>query len=512
MYQRVLKDDPDNPDVLHMLGVAALQQNDLENAAGLISKALALKPDFSLAHNSIGSVYQRLGRVDDAIRSFRQAIKFDPENGNAQFNLGTMLLALRKHNEGAQALAQAANLLPSFPDAHYQLGVAYRSLRLFDQAIAAFSRAIEINPDFSLAYSGLGNVYGDMGKLQEADAAHRRAIEADPGFHIGYFNLGNIAVRLDQTERAVEAYRRVLEIKPDFVEAHGNLADTLFKAGEHEDAVAAIREGIARHPDEANLYYMLGSAFQEMGNLDDALKTADAALESAPYNTKIISLKVAVLTALGQKQAADTLFDPDRLIDTVRLKQVQGFEDLGTFNAELRDHIQRHPTLFDDPTHNATRNGKHTGELLQEPKGPMAALEELIMQAAEAYRRKIGTDPNHPFAAAPPRRFRLTAWAVVLSAEGYQTAHIHPEAWLSGVYYAQVPAVVEAETPAHAGWIAFAKTPELLEVEPGPEVRLIQPKEGLMVLFPSYFFHNTIPFETDETRISIAFDLIPVWG
>ncbi|HIC58540.1 MAG TPA: hypothetical protein EYO71_00460, partial [Rhodospirillales bacterium] len=29
------------------------------------------------------------------------------------------------------------------------------------------------------------------------------------------------------------------------------------------------------------------------------------------------------------------------------------------------------------------------------------------------------------------------------------------------------------------------------------------------VLFPSYFYHQTIPFHTDEARISIAFDLIP---
>ncbi|MFQ6018117.1 MAG: putative 2OG-Fe(II) oxygenase, partial [Kiloniellaceae bacterium] len=36
-----------------------------------------------------------------------------------------------------------------------------------------------------------------------------------------------------------------------------------------------------------------------------------------------------------------------------------------------------------------------------------------------------------------------------------------------------------------------------------------QPEEGLMLLFPSYFYHRTIKFETAETRISIAFDVVP---
>jgi hypothetical protein len=43
-----------------------------------------------------------------------------------------------------------------------------------------------------------------------------------------------------------------------------------------------------------------------------------------------------------------------------------------------------------------------------------------------------------------------------------------------------------------------------------PEVRAVQPEEGMMILFPSYFYHRTVPFETGETRISIAFDVMPV--
>ncbi len=41
------------------------------------------------------------------------------------------------------------------------------------------------------------------------------------------------------------------------------------------------------------------------------------------------------------------------------------------------------------------------------------------------------------------------------------------------------------------------------------EVKLFQPEEGLMFLFPSYFYHGTTPIETEEQRISMAFDVIP---
>ena len=34
-------------------------------------------------------------------------------------------------------------------------------------------------------------------------------------------------------------------------------------------------------------------------------------------------------------------------------------------------------------------------------------------------------------------------------------------------------------------------------------------EEGDILLFPSSLFHRTIPFETDEDRICIAFDISP---
>jgi hypothetical protein len=37
----------------------------------------------------------------------------------------------------------------------------------------------------------------------------------------------------------------------------------------------------------------------------------------------------------------------------------------------------------------------------------------------------------------------------------------------------------------------------------------VRPVEGLLVLFPSYLYHRTIPFEGDAPRISVAFDFVP---
>ncbi len=508
VYERVLKDEPENHDVLHMLGVVASQQDRYDDALALVGQALSLEPGFALAHNTAGSVYQRLGRIDDAIQSFLAAIDNDPDYGNAHFNLGTMLLAKHQHDEAQQALARAVELEPDLAEAHLNLGIACKSLGRHDQAISALLRATELNPGFAPAHSSLGNVYRATGDLEKAEAAHLKAVAADPDSHLAHFNLGNAAGMLGKLDESIAAYRRALEIKSDFTDARSNLATAFYEAGDHEQAVAAYRKAIETDPKRADLYWAFGLALLEMEDLEAALETVNAGLGIEAGNTKVLSLKAAVLAALGEHEAARTLVDFDRFIEPTAFDRAPGFANIEAFNLALRGHIESHPTLFGDPTHHATRNGKHTGELLQEPKGPVAALEEMIMKAGEAYRRKMGTDAGHPFLSNPPGRFRLTVWAILLQAQGYQIAHIHPGAWLSGVYYAQVPSVVETESEKHAGWIAFGRTESILDGEPGPEVHFIQPKEGMMVLFPSYFYHSTIPFETDETRISIAFDLM----
>ena len=91
---------------------------------------------------------------------------------------------------------------------------------------------------------------------------------------------------------------------------------------------------------------------------------------------------------------------------------------------------------------------------------------------------------------------------------GHQSAHIHPTGWLSGVYYPKLPDVMHAGT-SEDGWIEFGAPPPELTVGNTGLSKRIKPEEGLLILFPSYFYHRTLPYESDDARISMAFDFTP---
>jgi len=42
--------------------------------------------------------------------------------------------------------------------------------------------------------------------------------------------------------------------------------------------------------------------------------------------------------------------------------------------------------------------------------------------------------------------------------------------------------------------------------------RLVRPSVGKLVLFPSYFWHGTVPFTADRARLTVAFDVVPRLG
>ena len=136
----------------------------------------------------------------------------------------------------------------------------------------------------------------------------------------------------------------------------------------------------------------------------------------------------------------------------------------------------------------------------------MTQFKDMIAEAARAYRRRHRRS-SHPLFTRWSDEYSLTVWAVEMNAGGHQMPHIHPSGFLSGVYYPQLPAQVTDPGDTN-GFIEFFQAPEQFKLRHPPCLQLFPPEEGVMYLFPSAYFHRTIPFTGDGTRISVAFDLV----
>lgn len=79
-------------------------------------------------------------------------------------------------------------------------------------------------------------------------------------------------------------------------------------------------------------------------------------------------------------------------------------------------------------------------------------------------------------------------WSTRLPKGGYHVAHNHPKGWMSGICYIDVPT-------NESGHLVF-------------EERTIKPETGEVVVFPSDLIHAVSPYEGDNPRLTVAFDLL----
>ena len=515
---KVLARQPDNAEALNLAGVAAFQFGDAAEARSLLETAIAFRPGFADALNNLGNVLKATGDLEGAEARYREAAAVRPGNLDAEFNLGIALEAQGRFAEAEASYRRCIGFEPGSQSqagaAHFNLGNVLKALSRLEEARGAYRRCLDIHPGQAEALNNLGTVEMELGRLADAIHCFQGAIGENPGFADAHYNLGIALQDTDELEEAIKSYRKALDCDPGHAGAQTNIGYALNEMGRLDDAVKAYKRAIDMAPGYDKVRANLGDVYLKQGKAEAALGLCDDYLKDNPGNISMLAFKAIVLEELGRREGVRELYDFDRLLRPVRHSAPPSghgdFADMAAFNKAVSDHVLGHPSLAQAPKSFATRFGRHSGELLAEPKGPIAAFEGLVMQAVEDYRRAVPPDPDHPFLARRPERLGLSVWGVAMDSQGHQLAHIHPSAWLSGVYYAQIPAVIGAADPGHAGWIEFGRAPDDFHATVEPEVRLLRPEEGLMVLFPSYFYHRTVPFESEDVRISIAFDVLAI--
>ncbi|MEE9318218.1 MAG: tetratricopeptide repeat protein [Rhodospirillales bacterium] len=566
LYLKVLRDEPDHPAALHLLGVIGHQTGKQDRAVELITKALAVNPDDPLAHYNLGLALSELGRLEDAVSSYGRALVLKPDFIEAESNRGNALQELGRLDDAVQSHQKALVLNPDYAEAHYNLGNALRQLGRLEDAAASYKKAIELKPDFAEALNNLGSVLHDREKLDEAEQCFHLSLEQNPDSTEALVNLGNTLLKLARRDEAVATYEKALSIKPDFAKAYNCLGNALKELGRMDDAVASYEKALSIDPDDAEAHINLGSVLHslerleeaagsfrraldlepastdtlvKLGNVlrdvgfnrlnapevggdgagpgameapwDEALGCADQVLSRDPANTAALGLKSAALIGLDRHQDWERLSGFEHLMQLQTMTAPDGYADLKAFNEALLKHCFDEPTLIDQRYEQSLSGGKRVYNLHNLTRNRLFhPLLAFMDDAIERYRADHPVDSSHPFLTRSPERCEKDVWGSILEGEGYLRSHNHPEGWLSGVYYGKLPDVIETPDEGHEGWIEFGRPPNYGANPDEPDFHLLQPKEGLLVLWPSYYFHRTVPFESPGIRFSIAVDIIPL--
>jgi predicted O-linked N-acetylglucosamine transferase (SPINDLY family) len=189
---KILKEEPKNFDILHLLGIISFKLEDYKNSADLIAKAVTINPKDAEAYNNQALVLKKINKLEDAIESLNQAIKIKPDFIQAYNRRGHLLVELNQ----------------------------------LDDALENFNKAIEINPNFAEAYNNRGNILNKLNRHTESIESYDKAISINPNFAEAYNNRGGVQKDLKLYEAAHESYEKAIKIKPNLDFLLGSLIYT----------------------------------------------------------------------------------------------------------------------------------------------------------------------------------------------------------------------------------------------------------------------------------------------
>jgi len=164
IYHKYLSFDPDNPAVLHILGLISYHTGQLNTAVDLIQKAIRHDPQNPSFHRSLGDTYQDLNRVEDAISAYKHALKINPNCSKTLINMGN----------------------------------AFHKTQTYTHAMACFQKAIKIDPDCPKAYNNMGKTFQDQGSVENALAYYEKALALHQHYPEARFNRSTVLLLLGE--------------------------------------------------------------------------------------------------------------------------------------------------------------------------------------------------------------------------------------------------------------------------------------------------------------------------
>jgi tetratricopeptide (TPR) repeat protein len=160
--------------------IEEIRKENTEKALPLLKSVLDLAPDYYAAHNTLGTVYQKMNRYRDAEDAYKRAVALRPKLDEPLVNLGALYIqeAARLTGEGSatstailrdarDALKEALNLNRSAM-AHYLLGTAYFRSAAYDDAESNLRQALALEPRMASARLMLANLYIRLQNWQNA--------------------------------------------------------------------------------------------------------------------------------------------------------------------------------------------------------------------------------------------------------------------------------------------------------------------------------------------------------
>ncbi|BAC88526.1 serine/threonine-protein kinase [Gloeobacter violaceus] len=264
----------------------------LEASLGASRKALAIDPQLGEAHRALGNGLRGKGFFRKAQDAYRRAIALAPNNAAALGSYGSVNFIRCELEEGVNWTLRAVALDPLSTPLQTNLGDFFTILGDDARARQALEAAVTLRPDDAYALWKWSQFYLLNGNFEAARQTARRLIEAEPRQLSGLYAAGDVERFAGNRSQARAYYRRILQGSGDLLAGTGYLLPTTvlgelaWRDSRRTEAKALLerslkldKAAIARGNEDSFYRFDLAAVYAVQGKRDEALRWLRAAVD-----------------------------------------------------------------------------------------------------------------------------------------------------------------------------------------------------------------------------------------
>lgn len=452
------------------------------------------------------NAHKKLHQFKQAEINLLTAQSIEPKNCRVLFNLAVNLVDQYKFSEAIHLYLAVLKNNPNIIEAYENIGLCYIKTQQTNEALLQFERGLKIQPKNQRLNHFYSSLKFELNEKDFLDHYHLLTKNKAPApIHEDYIKLLMNNQQFDEAQQELKLFEKFYGTTNKIKQLH---FDLLFHQKEYQEIITTIKN----NDDTSNFTLTLARSYLAQGEYKQALNVLYKLTLLHPHDQNLWSLYSIALKKVNPDEYAH-LCDYDKLILTAQLDYPKRYGSLTTFNEALLEALEQTHCMEVSPLEQSLVGGTQTPGFIFEQANPIFnELKDSLTSTINSLLSKVSPEQqinykSHPTWSRWSTDFEFAAaWSVWLNSCGYHKSHIHSKGWYSSAYYVSVPSTVNNNS--NDGYLKFGESPseynQALSIE-----QFIKPEAGCLALFPSFFWHGTQAFKSNEPRVSIAFDLTP---
>jgi predicted Zn-dependent protease len=338
----------------------ARQAERWEEAIGLYSRAVKLKPDYVEGFWYQGTAFYTLDKFTECRESFRRVLKLAPKNGGGYAFLGLCEFGLKDYDRSLQHLLQSRIL--GVGDAPELGGVARYHAAILMTRIEQYEQALETLGEFAAEGNDNPRVIEAMGLatlrmpllpaetpperremvLMAGRASHlmatRNTVASEKAFQslvMRYSEIPNVHYAYgvfllqEQADKAIEEFTKELELQPEHPWSLMQIAFEYVNRGDAKTALPWAQRAVAAAPNAFPARKALGQALLETGDVDGSIRELLTGIKLAPESPGLYYTLARAYQRAGRMDDAEKARAEFTRLDKLARTQRSGAQSVG---------------------------------------------------------------------------------------------------------------------------------------------------------------------------------------